>query len=269
VKFRVVLPKYQWWRCLDDLAECLAQALHRDGHSVERSHEFRKGTEIEIALGAHEPLVELPDYPVVIYQTEVPSSGWFTDAYRARLRSALAVWEASADFITTETADRSSVVAPGLINTKPVSVPRDIGLLFYGSLSPRRLALLEKLENSGLRPSVHFGVFGEARNALIDRAQVVVDIKQNEGDPDDPTRTFFLDSRGACVLSENDKDPKRRLAPWNIVEQCRNLLKNEGKRAEHATSRLAELNQTDTTAAVVQLSKILRGANRIKVVAAE
>lgn len=269
MKFRIVLPHFKWRRCLEDLSDCLAEALRRDGHAVEQVADFKQGTEIEIALGAHEAAVELPAYPVVIYQTEVPSSGWFTESYRARLRSALAVWEASEDFLTTEATDRSSVVAPGLVASAPSNVPKDIGVLFYGSLSPRRIALLEKLENSGLRPSVHFGVFGETRNALIDRSRLVVDIKQNEGDPDDSTRTFFLDSRGACVLSENDRDAKRRLAPWNIVEQCRGLLKDDSKRAEHAASRLSELKPTDTTAAVAQLTKILRDVNRFKVVAAE
>lgn len=269
MKFRVVLPRFKWSRCLEDLQKCVTAALGEAGHTVEMADWFRRDESVEIVLGAHEPTVELPAHPVVIYQTEVPGGDWFTDTYRARLARALAIWQASPDFITAETADRSSVVAPGLMRTTPANAPKDIGLLFYGSLSERRVALLTKLENSGLRPSVHFGVFGEARNALIDRAQLVVDIKQTEGDPDDATRTFFLDSRGACVLSENDKDPKRKLAPWNIVEQCRDLLKDPAKRAAHAAARRADLKPTDITQAVERLKDILRERNQFKVVAAE
>lgn len=268
MKFRIVTPRFKWRRCLLDLAACLGEALERDGHHVEQADEFRAGTEIEIVLGAHEATVELPAYPVVIYQTEVPGSGWFTAAYRKRLAGALAVWEASPGFASTDDPARRSVAVPGLMRVTPHDVPKDIPLLFYGSVSERRIALLRKLVEAGLNPSVHFGLFGEARDRIIDRAELVVDIKQVEGDPNDATRTFYLDSRGACVLSENDADPKRVLAPWRIVEQCRELMSDPRKRAAHAAARRAELAPMDTGPAVAQLTTILRERNRVRVLAA-
>jgi hypothetical protein len=268
VKFRIILPRFKWRRCLQDLADCLAESLERGGHHVEQADEFRPGTEVEIVLGAHEAAVDLPDYPVVIYQTEVPGSGWFTEAYRRRLAGALAVWEASPGFASISDFGRRSVAVPGLMRVTPHDVSKDIPLLFYGSVSERRLALLKRLVDSGLNPSVHFGVFGETRDALIDRAELVVDIKQVEGDPNDSTRTFYLDSRGACVLSENDADPKRVLAPWRLVEQCRELMGDPRKRAAHAESRRAELVPMDTGPAVAQLTGILREKNRVRVLAA-
>lgn len=268
MKFRVVLPQFRWRECLRDLAECLVDALRRDGHAAELVDEFRRGTEVEIVLGAHEPSVVLPDYPVVIYQTEVPASGWYTDGYKARLASALAVWEAAPGYVTQD-ASRTSVVEPGLIRVPGLGAgevealgkyfpkTKDIDILFYGSLSPRRIAILTKLQDAGLAPSVHFGLFGKNRDALIDRARIIVDIMQTDGEPGDATRTFFLDSRGACVLSENDKNPARVLAPWRIVEQCRELLADEGKRAAHAAARLSELRPMQTAHAVEQLAKII------------
>jgi hypothetical protein len=270
VKFRVVLPQFKWRKCLVDLADCLTDGLRRAGHSVEQSDKFAHGTEIEIALAAHEAHVELPAYPVVIYQTEVPSSGWFTPSYLARLENALAVWDAAPEFESISDMSRRSVVAPGLMpNAERYSGPKDIEILFYGSLSERRLALLTKLQEAGLAPSVHFGVFGERRNSLIDRAKLIVDIKQHDGDPNDSTRTFFLDSRGACVLSENDPDPRRVLMPARIVEQCRHMLRAEGMREFHTNSRRADLRPMDVGPAVAKLTQILRSVNRFKVVAAE
>lgn len=269
MKFRVVLPEFKWRKCLADLADCLADGLRRAGHSVEQSSAFAQGTEIEIALGAHEPHVELPGYPVVIYQTEVPSSGWFTSGYKERLAGALAVWDAAPEFRTPVPASRLSVVAPGLFGEPAPAVPKDIDILFYGSLSERRLAILGKLVAAGMSPSVHFGVFGATRDRLIDRAKLVVDIKQHEGDPNDSTRTFLLDSRGACVLSENDPDPRRVLKPDVIVAQCREMLKVEGMRNFHAQSRRADLAPMDVGPAVSQLTQILRETNRFRVVAAE
>lgn len=270
MKFRVVLPRFRWRECLRDLADCLVDALRRDGHAVELVDEFRYGTEIEIVFGAHEASVKLPDYPVVIYQTEVPASGWYTAEYKERLRSALAVWETAPGYVTQE-ASRTSVVEPGRIQQHggQYAVAKDIDVLFYGSLSPRRIAILSQLQAAGLAPSVHFGLFGKKRDALIDRAKIIVDIMQTDGEPGDNTRTFFLDSRGACVLSENDKNPARVLAPWKIVEQCKELLADDAKRAAHAASRLAELKPMDTRAAVEQLANIIREKNRFKVVASE
>lgn len=266
MKFRVVLPRFRWRKCLTDLADCLADGLRRDGHQVEQSDEFRCGTEIEIALAAHEPTVDLPAHPVVIYQTEVPSSGWFTPGYLARLDSALAVWDAAPEFRSTPTA---SVVAPGLFGEPAPAVPKDIDLLFYGSLSDRRVQILQKLQANGFTPSVHFGVFGEERNRLIDRSKLILDIKQHDGDPNDSTRTFVLDSRGACVLSENDPDPRRVLLPDRVISQCRQMLKSDGMRDFHVKSRQADLKPMDVGPAVERLTQAIRERNRFKVVAAE
>jgi len=263
--FSVILQRTPYWRCLNDLAKALALALRAAGHEATVFPDFARNNSTEIMLGAHNRLTELPDYPVIIYQTELPGSMWWTPNYLARLNSARAVWDAVPG-LNYELAPnvRRGVIEPGLYNfaRQPTigsvlagefrPVPKDIDLLFYGSLSPRRIELLTKLFDAGLGIDVHFNVFGDERNALIDRAKVVVDIKQGEGDPDDTTRTFFLDSRGACVLSENDPGPAG-LRPSEIVEQCRALLLDPVKRELHTERRRAKLKPTDATAALAVL----------------
>lgn len=276
MRFRVVLPTFPFSECLRDLANCLTDALRRSGHGVELDTEFmptrdgdmphdREGSIVQVVLGAHHGQVKLPEYPVVIYQTETPNSSWFTAGYKTRLLAALAVWEAAPGFVTQE-PERTSVVPPGVDPERvlsPDSSKQDIPILFYGSLSERRVALLTKLQDAGLAPSVHFNVFGAERDALIDRAKIVVDIKQGDFDPNDNTRLFALDARSACVLSEHDDDPSRALVPWKIVEQCRELLENPRLRRERIRSRQAELKPMDVTAAVAQLGEILRRGPRV------
>ncbi len=176
MKFRVVLPEFRFSACLADLADCLADGLRRAGHEAKQTTAFFGGDRIEIVLGAHHPDVRMPDYPVVIYQTEVPGTSWFTGKYKNRLQSdSLAVWHAAPDFVMRDIVATQSVVEPGLYGSPAAPVAKDIDVLFYGSLSERRLSLLSELQAAGLAPSVHFGVFGAARNALIDRSKLVVD----------------------------------------------------------------------------------------------
>lgn len=260
MNFRVVVTRGKYSRCLDDLANCLTQALRKAGHEAfctEAWEGNRPPLCVEIALGAHRESVTLPDYPVVIYQTEVPGSRAFPASFKAKLAKALCVWDSAPGYGTGD-----AIVEPGLYTT-PDAWPghKDIDLLFYGSLSPRRIELLTKLQDAGLAPQVHFNVFGSERNALVDRAKVVVDIKQRADDPNDKTRTFFLDSRGACVLTENDTNPRRALQPDRIVEQCRGLLADEKLRAIHAYDRRTELKPTDVTAGIAALERALGRKN--------
>ncbi len=231
------------------------------GHEVYLADDFtadyscgRSKGATEILVGGHRESVKLPSYPVVIYQTEVPGSKAFPPSYAEKLKRALCVWDSAPGYGTGD-----AVVEPGLVELKPAKVEKDIDLLFFGSLTPRRVELLTKLQDAGLAPSVHFNVFGAERDALIDRAKVVVDIKQREDDPNDKTRTFWLDSRGACVLTENDTNKARALDPFRIVEQCRALLADPWPRAKHVVSRSAELQPADVTAGIAALERALAG----------
>lgn len=261
MNFTVVLPRIPYWRCLADLADCLAAGLIDAGHDVHQESVFGSHPgATEIVVGAHSGSVKLPDYPVVIYQTEVPGTSWFTENYRSRLSGALAIWEAAPGFLDQvdyPNPRKASVVEPGLVHSKRAAVPQDIDLLFYGSLSARRVTILQKLSDAGLKVEAHFGVFGDERNALLDRAKVVVDVKQRDDDPNDKTRTFFLDSRGVCLLTENDENASRALDPSRVVEQCQELLLDPEARRMHVAARRAELKPTNVAPAVRQLEQIL------------
>lgn len=238
--FRVVNPPAKFSRCLDDLADCLADAIRRAGFEAERATECcGLFGAFDVVLGAHSREWNPPPTPHIIYQTELPSSKWWTPNYVARLYGALAVWDAGPFHYDLPPHIKRATLEPGLVECTPADVPKDIDVLFYGSLSDRRVKILTELWDAGIKVETHFNVFGKERDALIDRAKIVIDIKQNDGDPDDSTRTFWLDSRGACVLSENAQRVWEgdRLIPERVVSQTKALLSSAHDRQQLTARR--------------------------------
>lgn len=102
--------------------------------------------------------------------------------------------------------------APGLRHDS--SLPRDIDVLFYGELGPRRLPLFNALVGRGLKVEASFGLLPAFFvQDLIDRAKIVADIGRADGLRFlTPTRICAALQRGATVLSEQiDKSPLAKL----------------------------------------------------------
>ena len=94
------------------------------------------------------------------------------------------------------------------------SLPRDIDVLFYSELGPRRLPLFNALVSRGLKVEASFGLLPAFFvQDLIDRAKVVADIGRADGLRFlTPTRICAALQRGATVLSEQiDKSRLARL----------------------------------------------------------
>jgi hypothetical protein len=121
---------------------------------------------------------------------------------------------------------------------------RPIDVLHYGSVTPRRAQMLESLSKAGINVTALYGVLGPKRDAFIDRAKVVLDLKQDGTEPPDATRVFWALSRGACTLSENapaSATDACKLTPETIVQRVRYALDvgAEGRRRLHSAYALA------------------------------
>ena len=68
---------------------------------------------------------------------------------------------------------------PELTRIQPVP-EEDIDVLFYGTVTDRRRVVLDAMAARGLRVEVLGGVYGPARDALIARAKVVINIHGRE-----------------------------------------------------------------------------------------
>jgi hypothetical protein len=77
----------------------------------------------------------------------------------------------------------------------------DIDVLFYGSMDDRRQAVLDALRARGLRVEAPFGVFGRARDALIARSKVVLNV-HGISDTFESVRVSYPLANKKAVVSE-------------------------------------------------------------------
>ena len=218
MSWAIVLPAFRFRRCFEDLIEGMKGALELAGESVSVLDKFPPevpGLNV-VGFGGHVGAPARSPYPCWVYQTETfGAQEWFTDEYVDYLRTARGVIEFSPEQAGKYQSDeRLSKVQPVVV--RPGFVPalqrvthrdeedKDIPILFYGSISQRRLRVFEQIMDLGTTPSVHFGVFGAARDELIARSKVALNFRAQDDWPEENIRLFYLDTNGACVLNELD-----------------------------------------------------------------
>jgi hypothetical protein len=179
------------------------------------SDNLLKSNVTNIVLGSH--LINpaqvglLDKVPVVLYNLEqLPVQLQFWKGYDHLLQRHM-VW----DYETTHLSwmERSWGTSPkhlplGYVPTLtrlPEQTVKDIDVLFYGSMSPRRQSLIENLQATGLKVVVPTRAFGIALDALIARSRVVINIHQNSpNDPIEQLRLLYLWANRTAVVSEID-----------------------------------------------------------------
>jgi hypothetical protein len=123
----------------------------------------------------------------------------------------------------------------------PKTDVQDIDVLFYGSPTPRRLALRERLAAAGLRPHFSIGVYGKERDALIARSKVVINPSQfDEGGIFDIVRLSYLLANRKAVVMEGgiDAAQEKTFEPGvvfadirDMPQECNYLCTVESERA--------------------------------------
>lgn len=118
---------------------------------------------------------------------------------------------------------------------------QDIDILFYGSINERRLIVLNKLKFLGLNVSLNFGVYGEARDDLISRAKVVLNLHYYNSKIFEIVRVFYLMINSKAVVGEIEPDSK--IDPIylkgfyssnydNLTNACLELISDQKKRVK-------------------------------------
>lgn len=186
MKFAVTVvapPSYPHSAAFLEVAETLHSALTALGHDSLLTTEGHLPGRQHIVLGAN----LLPGYALplasdaILYNLEQvqPGSSWFRPELLDLFRR-YALWDYSRrniDALAKLGVEVSRHVpigyVPELTRIEHASDP-DLDLLFFGSLNPRRLAVIDRLRAAGLRVEAVFGAYGQARDALIARAKVVL-----------------------------------------------------------------------------------------------
>ncbi len=232
---------------LTEIAECVYFGLRRLGVRA-FYREPPPGPARQIVFGAHLlDQTELDALPAdaILYNSEQidEHSDWLTSRYAAALKSRR-VWDYSLENVRRLTALGARSVqfvpvgyAPELARIQPLG--EEIDVLFYGSLNPRRQAVLEALKARGLNVAALFGVYGEERDRAIARAKVVLVVHYYPAKIFEIVRAAYLFTNEKAVVAECDSDtsvePDLREAvcgvPYErLVEACVELVREPEKR---------------------------------------
>lgn len=115
--------------------------------------------------------------------------------------------------------------------------PTDV--LFYGSLNPRRAGVLEKLTASGMTVKHLFNVYGDALDAELARAKVVLNMHFYDDSIHEIVRTSYLLANRKAVVTECNQGTEMdsglrdgmRAVPYDrLADACMDLVNNEDGR---------------------------------------
>jgi hypothetical protein len=130
-------------------------------------------------------------------------------------------------------------------------LPKEIDVLFYGSLNPRRKVILDRIvAQCKLRHL--FGVYGEQRDALIARSKIVLNLHCTPAQIFEQTRVSYLLNNAQFVLCEtspgNPYEGIITTAPYDdLPEACRQFLANDAQRVQLAAESFEKFRQLPMT----------------------
>jgi hypothetical protein len=124
-----------------------------------------------------------------------------------------------------------------------------IDVLFYGALNPRRQAVLEGLKHAGLTVTHLEGIYGVARDDMIARAKVVLNLHfyESRGGASsgvnssifEMVRVSYLMANGVAVVTEDSVDipddlrPGLAVVPYGaLVQTCRGIVNSPERRRD-------------------------------------
>ncbi len=228
---QVAREGYEHLRAFDDLTASLAEGLRLAGVDAEvvpdpglgrgRAPRGRR----PVVIGGHvlddRALRQLPRDAVLYNHEQIEPTSMLPperlDAYARR-----AVWDYSARNVAAWAAAGHQVAhvpvgwSPNLARIARRPDP-DLDVLFYGSVNERRLRILQALERAGARVHVAFGVYGEARDDLIARARLVLNVQFYEARILEVVRLQLLLANGVPVVSESAPGMD---APAGLADAC-------------------------------------------------
>ena len=196
-------------RATDDVGHSLAEGLRALGHDSE-VHESALGPGRNIVLGGHllgpDQLARLPRETIFYNFEQIAPDSLLAPEGLDRF-AGFEIWDYSrknvARWIDHGFAARHVPLgwSPGLERIERAAEP-EIDVLFYGSTNERRVAVLDRLEASGLRVERLYGVYGAERDAAIARAKVVVNVHYYDAGILEIVRLSYLFANGVPVVSE-------------------------------------------------------------------
>jgi hypothetical protein len=235
----------------DELCIAAASGIRRLGHEALISRNQLIPFVTNIVVGAHQP-IDLPPLPpgTIIWNTEqiVEGSTWLTDRYINILRTN-PVWDYShANIELLKNMGIQDIHYAGLGYSPDLEVitpkEKDIDVLFYGSFSERRAAVLQGLLDEGINLETLYGVYGKDRDDYIARSKIIINIHFFKECYFEPIRVGYLINNKCFVISERSTNKKDEdimadsivIAKYDdLIEACKYYLKNDAERIRIAS----------------------------------
>jgi 2-polyprenyl-3-methyl-5-hydroxy-6-metoxy-1,4-benzoquinol methylase len=241
----------------DEVGETLDQALHHLGHDCQVTRTLLPGRR-HIVLGSHlVPRSALPPDSILYNLEQIdPASPWLTAELLSLWRRST-LWDYSATNIERLAAlglprPRHVPVGYAPALTRIPAGVADIDVLFYGALNERRRRILGELRAAGAKVAAVFGVYGAARDALIARSRLVLNVHSHQDKTLEVVRVSYLLANGRVVVSERGADAAEdeafagavAFAPYQeLVATCLRLLERADEQSRLAAAGLALMRE--------------------------
>jgi hypothetical protein len=220
VRFAVVIiapAQFGHWRAFEEVAETLQAALQELGHDVVRTQNEFPRDRLSVVLGANLlPIfggIAPPDGAILFNLEQVADgSPWWNPQYLLLL-GRHPVWDYSRANIARLAAlgvAHAQHVPLGYVPqlTRIAAAPKDIDVLFYGVGNERRERVLGELRARGIGLQAVNGVYGAARDALIARSCIVLNMHVYPSKLFEIVRVGYLLANRAFVVSEVSTEPE-------------------------------------------------------------
>lgn len=248
----IIAPEgYAHWQAFTATAGAFSEALSELGIACsigcnEYNHDAKN-----IVFGAHLIASEaadrdVPEGSVIFNLEQLAGFGVENHAVYADLLRRFTVWDYSprniawidANIANAKVAHVGLGFTPNMVSHLPASEqPTDV--LFYGSLNPRRAGVLEKLTASGMTVKHLFNVYGDALDAELARAKVVLNMHFYEDSIHEIVRTSYLLANRKAVVTECNQGTEMdrglrdgmRAVPYDrLADACMDLVSNDDAR---------------------------------------
>ncbi len=262
IAISVVRPKdYPHSDCFNPVITCLANALKLAGYKVDVLFNVYVSFKPSIIIGAHlldkpTELADLKKATIYNFEQISPESHWITKDYFKALLSKPYL-DYSITNINNAFAIDKTIKAKHLpfAYESPMDytyvardvfrvVPKDIDILFYGSMNDRRLKVIQELaDKHGINAKYVFGIYGDELSKMIHRSKIVLNVHYYESSIFEAVRVLPLLASRVPVVSETSVDDEQyaylenglvRVPYKELADACKALLADAEKRQQVA-----------------------------------
>jgi predicted O-methyltransferase YrrM len=252
----------------NEVIESLSWALSALGHGcVVRDNSLSSGLDTNIIFGS-ELMPEGTQLPpnTIIYQLEQPSHPHFAQVQEIARKNAVQVWDYS--LRNCDLHGKAGIKAthvpigytPNLTRI-PRATDQDIDVFMAGWRTPRREKLFSDLRASGLKAILVQNCYGGARDNLISRSKICLNVHHDGRDLFEIVRCSYLMANAKCVISEKSADDgdyiDLRMGPmfvnYNIIaDACKSYMGASSLRGDREERLFESIQQRDYVATVAE-----------------